>query len=390
MKKNWWLGFGFFSISLTWGLYNAFVPLFLQKLVISVTLIGFLMTLDNYIALFLQPLIGNLSDKTDTRFGKRMPFIIIGMPLAALFVSLLPYHSSLLTLVTFMLLLNISMALFRTPTIALMPDITLEKNRTKANGIINFMGGIGAIIAFSIGSKLYDIDKTVPFLFAGAIFVITLAILLVKINEKHDIISNSKQLKEKIYYKEELNRPTIFLLLAIFFWFISYQGMEALFTLYGVNQLGLSESQASFSLAFFSLSFVLFAIPSGWLGAKFGKKAVIIVGIIGLGAMFLFLNFADSAIFLRGLLFIGGFFWACININSYPFVVATGNEKSIGTRTGLYYLVSSLAAITGPPLFGLIVDLTSYNILFFAAALSMFIALLCIFNVKHTEQYLDS
>jgi len=272
MKKTWWLGFGFFSISLTWSLYNAFVPYFLETFISSVAVIGFLMTLDNYVALFLQPYIGRLSDRTDTRFGKRMPYLIAGMPLSALFVSLLPFHRNLAALVAFMLLLNLSMAVFRSPTIALMPDITPEPKRTRANGIINFMGGVAAIIAFALGSRLFKTNEAAPFLFSGLVLLLSLGILLWKIREKRDSLTAGQAEKEKPAWKMEFNRPTVFLLLAIFFWFVSYQGMEALFTLYGKNHLGLSKDQSSFSLTFFSLSFVLFAIPSGFFASKSERR----------------------------------------------------------------------------------------------------------------------
>jgi MFS family permease len=110
------------------------------------------MIIDNYIALFLQPYIGQKSDRTYTRFGRRMPYLLIGIPMAALFFALIPFHTSLLTLIILMVCMNLSMAIFRSPTIALMPDITPESKRTKANGIINFMGGCGVILAFSAGS----------------------------------------------------------------------------------------------------------------------------------------------------------------------------------------------------------------------------------------------
>ncbi len=382
MYKTWLLGFGFFSIALAWGLYNAFVPLFLHHFIQSATLIGFLMTLDNYIALFLQPYIGNRSDRTNTRFGKRMPYLIIGMPLAAVFISLIPLHTSLFTLIIFMLAMNLSMAIFRSPTVALMPDITPEANRTKANGIINFMGGVGSVIAFLIGSLLFNIHRSVPFITAGIIILISFTIVFSAIKEKRDTITYTKTTKEKIHYREELNVSTIFLLTAIFFWFVAYQGMEAFFTLYGVHELGLSEAQAAFLLTFFAGSFLIFALPSGWLGARFGKKAVIFTGVIGLGLIFLTMHFITSLTAWRVILIIGGMFWAFININSYPFVVSTGSQKAIGTRTGLYYLVSSLAAITSPPLFGQIIDLTDFSILFIVSSISMLLALISLSFVK--------
>lgn len=389
MKKIWLLGFGFFSISIGWALYNGFVPFFLNHYLASTALIGFLMTIDNYFALFLQPYIGQRSDRTNTRFGRRMPYLLIGMPLAALFFALIPFHINLVSLIIFMVCMNLSMAIFRSPTIALMPDITPEPERTKANGVINFMGGCGAILAFSVGSFLYDIEEFLPFLAVSAIFLIALLVVFKIINEKRDTISTAMTLTPKINYTKELNSPTVYLLAAIFFWFFAIQGMEALFTLYGVNELGLSNSSSAFSLTFFSLSFVLTAIPSGILGARFGKKKMILIGIIGLVFIFLLLNLIQSVYFLRALLLVGGIFWACININAYPFIVSTGSEQSFGTRTGLYYLVSSLAAIISPPSLGLLIDLFGFGILFYAAAGSMLLALTCMLKVtisKSNEQ----
>ncbi|MFT4415585.1 SLC45 family MFS transporter [Fredinandcohnia humi] len=385
MKNTWLLGFGFFSISLGWSLYNGFVPFFLDNYLTSTALIGFLMTIDNYIALFLQPYIGRHSDGTQTRFGRRMPYLLIGIPFAALFFALIPLHTNLLTLLIFMLCMNLSMAVFRSPTIALMPDITPESQRTKANGIINFMGGCGAILAFSVGSFLFSFSESLPFFVVSAVFLLALWIVFTNIKEHRDGISLTNTEVPKINYKEELNAPTLYLLAAIFFWFIAIQGMEALFTLYGVNELGLSQSASAFSLTFFSLSFVLSAIPTGLLGAKFGKKKVIVIGVIGLILSFLLLNWVDSVIYLRAILFIGGVFWACVNINAYPFIVSSGSKHSYGTRTGLYYLVSSLAAIISPPTIGLFIDLFGFSVLFLAAAGSLFFALICISRVNDKE-----
>jgi maltose/moltooligosaccharide transporter len=384
MKKTWLLGFGFFSISIGWALYNGFVPFFLDNFLSSTALIGFIMTIDNYFALFLQPYIGNRSDRTNTRFGRRMPYLMVGIPIAALFFALIPFHVSLGTLILFMVCMNLSMAIFRSPTIALMPDITPESERTKANGIINFMGGCGGILAFTAGSFLFNINESFPFLTISVVFLVALWVIYKNINEKRDAVYYTSMNTPKIDYKKELNPLTLFLLAAIFFWFIAIQGMEALFTLYGVKELGLSKSSSAFSLAFFSLSFVLSSIPCGLLGAKYGMKKMIMIGIIGLVVVFVLLNWVQSALFLRLVLLVGGVFWACININAYPFIVSTGSEHSFGTRTGLYYLVSSLSAIISPPTLGLLIDLFGFGILFFAAATSMLLALACMLKVTST------
>ncbi|WP_018749931.1 SLC45 family MFS transporter [Paenibacillus sanguinis] len=395
MKRTWLLGFGFFSISLTWALYNAFVPLFLDDYLKSAAMIGFMMTIDNYFAIVLQPWIGHRSDMTTTRFGRRMPYLLIGMPLGAVFASLIPWHTGLVTLVLFMVLMNLSMSIFRAPTVALMPDITPERQRTKANGVINFMGGIGSVLAFGIGSRLYGLGSHVPFLFAGIVMLISLVVLKLTIREPVTRAAKSggqaaAPLKSPIRIREQLDKTTLLILGAIFFWFVSYQGVEALFTLYGTKRLGMSDGAASFSLTFFSLAFLLFALPSGWLGARFGKKTIISIGVTGLGITFGTLVFIESVLWLRMLLLVGGIFWACININSYPWIVATGREESIGTRTGIYYFVSSLAAITSPPLLGWLIDTFGYSALFASASLGMLFALLCLLAVDSERSAVSS
>ncbi|WP_438349062.1 SLC45 family MFS transporter [Paenibacillus sp. FA6] len=394
MKRTWLLGFGFFSISITWALYNAFVPLFLEHYVQSIAVVGFLMTIDNYFALFLQPWIGNRSDRTRTRYGRRIPFLLIGMPFAAIFTAIIPFHTGLFTLLLFMILMNLSMSLYRSPTVALMPDITPENGRTKANGIINFMGGVGSIIAFGVGSMLYNVHQSAPFIAASIVTLICLLVVSRSIKEERDGVNLQTETsivnkKPRISLKSQLDRTTVFLLTAIFFWFVAYQGVETLFTLYGKNHLGLSEGDAVFSLAFFSVAFVLFAIPSGFMGKRFGKKKMIVIGICGLFVVFALVTFVKDLLMLRVVLLIGGMFWACININSYPFIISTGKEESIGTRTGLYYLVSSLAAISSPPLLGQMIDSFGYSILFYCASASMLVALAFMLMVRQGNEPLD-
>jgi MFS family permease len=232
---------------------------------------------------------------------------------------------------------------------------------------------------------LFNVNESLPFLAVSLIFILALAVIYSSIKESRDVRSTTIVEVPKINYTSELNSPTVLLLAAIFFWFISIQGMEALFTLYGVNKLGLTKSASAFSLAFFSLAFILSAIPSGVLGAKYGKKKMIVVGILGLIFVFICLSQIENVVYLRVILLAAGMFWASININAYPFIVSTGSEHSYGTRTGLYYLVSSLAAIISPPSLGLLIDIFGYSILFYAAAGSMLIALTFMIRVKSSE-----
>jgi maltose/moltooligosaccharide transporter len=176
--KTFLLGFGFFGVSVIWGVYNAFVPIFLAtKFGLAPALIGFFMTLDNIAALLIQPPVGAWSDRLRTPIGRRMPFILVGAPLAAVAFGLIPIAAVLPLFVACTSTLLISMALWRTPVVALMPDITPSRFRSQANGIINFMGGAGAIIAFLVGSRLYRINPNFPF-WMGSILVILAALMV--------------------------------------------------------------------------------------------------------------------------------------------------------------------------------------------------------------------
>src|SRR5574341_1876593 len=177
------LGFGFFGISLIWPIFNNFVPVFLKDdFGLSATLIGFIMTWDNYVNMFVQPVVGERSDRTRTRIGKRKPWMLVGAPLAALFFITVPLMRSPAGVMIAILLTNLSMALFRAPTIALLGDLFPPHQRSTANGIINLMGGLGAIAAFLVGGALYKLGRISPFVFGSLVMLgaVSLVVLLVR------------------------------------------------------------------------------------------------------------------------------------------------------------------------------------------------------------------
>mgnify|MGYP000902758080 CR=1 FL=1 len=380
-EKTLLLGFGFFAINITWSVYNSFMPILLSSYIASTALIGFIMTIDNYLAFFIQPAIGAYSDKINTRFGRRMPFLLIGMPLAAICTILIPYHTGLITLILALLGMNLSMSIFRSPVIALMPDLTHKEHRSKANSLINFMGGVGALTAYFIGSLLWKIDYKYPFYLAGVLILISCIVVFAFINEKRDVIEYETA-EEKINIKMGLqaafkDRNTKYLLLAIAAWFIGFNGIETFFTRYGSVYLGLEVSDASLSFAFLSLSVLVFAVPSGIIGTRIGKKKSIMIGIIGGIIGFSILLFLRNINEIRLVFLMQGVCWALINVNSYPFVAEMAPKGYIGTYTGLYYMFSSVANIISPPLLGGIIDIVGYRymflygLFFFAVALCM-------------------
>jgi MFS family permease len=188
------LGFGFFGVSVIWTVYNAFVPLFLaNRFDLSPLVIGFFLTLDNIAALFIQPPVGAWSDRLRTPIGRRMPFILIGAPLSALAFGLIPLAAVLPLFVAGTSTLLLSMAFWRTPVVALMPDITPSKYRSQANGIINLMGGIGTIIASLVGSTLYEINVAFPFWMGSVLVILAALLVFIFIREPKEYEESEKQ-----------------------------------------------------------------------------------------------------------------------------------------------------------------------------------------------------
>ena len=185
------------------------------------------------------------------------------------------------------------------------------------------MGGVGAILTFLIGSKLYDVNPALPFVLFSILMVLVLILFIFRMREPQKPVPdeniNILSVIRDVFTARD--KSVLNVLFAIFFWFFGYSAIEAFFTLYGKEFLLVPESEAAMSLTFFSLTFVLFSIPSGFIATSIGRRKTIIGGICGLTIIFAVLIFMRQLLIIRILLFIGGIFWAMININSYPMVV---------------------------------------------------------------------
>jgi len=410
------LGFGFFGVSVIWGVYNAFVPIFLaDKFNLAPAFIGFFMTLDNIAALFIQPPVGAWSDRLRTPIGRRLPFILVGAPITALAFGLIPLAAVLPLFVACTSTLLLSAALWRTPVVALMPDITPSPNRSQANGIINFMGGIGTIIALQTGGMLYKISPAFPFWLGSALVVVAALIVFLFIREPKDYAERNEQQPSMIEsLREVLNdedRSGARILFAIFFWFLGYSAVETFFTLYAQKHLGIDAGDGATLLSVFPLFFVLFAIPSGFIAARIGRRVAISIGLIVVAVVLALLYILPATTLLSAvsplplvgiplteggprmltmagvLLIFGGTGWAFVNINSLPMVVELTSAARIGTFTGLYYLFSTLSAIVGPNVNGWAIQLSgnNYNVIMLIAPFFMLAALVLMLGVRRGE-----
>ncbi len=401
------LGFGFFGVSVIWATYNAFVPIFLQeKFGLQPALIGFFMTLDNIAALFIQPPVGAWSDRLRTPIGRRMPFILIGAPIGAIAFGLIPLAGILPLFVACTTTLLLSMAFWRTPVVALMPDITPSPKRSQANGIINLMGGIGSIIAFLGGAALYNLNPAYPFWLGSGLVILAALLVFLVIREPKVPVDNQEERPSLVDSLKNIladpDRSALRVLLAIFFWFVAYNAVEAFFTLYAVNHLHLTESDGTRLLGQLSFLFVLFALPAGILGSRIGRRITISIGIVIMAlcmlAMYIFpvatlttpltrLPALGQVPIVGLVLMVAGLSWALININSLPMVVDMTDASRLGTYTGLYYLFSTLAAIAGPNINGWVIQLSgsNYSTTMVAAPFFMVLALIMMWGVRRGE-----
>ncbi len=420
------IGLGFFTTALSWSLYNTFLGPYIQDFIgvfaflIPVPLIiGLVMVLDNITAFILQPIIGGRSDKTRTRWGRRMPYLLVGIPLASVFfifipiAGAIPYTWGFWVLIAIIAIFNVSMAIYRAPTVALMPDFTPSEHRTKANGVINLMGGIGSIIAFAVGTTLYrlpgyigwiPIGPLISFSFASLIMVLSLLIIMWRLKEPPvpEDVEERKDLGIAPAVKEVFrskDRTGIYILFAIFSWFLAYQALEAFFTLYGENVLLIDRASAGFMLTAFALTFVLFAIPAGFIANVISRKKAIMIGIVGFAICIGIIPFVPILaptmiyIFTMALLLIAGIFWAMINVQSIVLVWEIGKRR-MGSFTGIYYLFASLAAMVGPVLCGAIIwyggvligqPLGNYVLMWPFSVVVLIIAFLLMLGVKSGE-----
>ena len=401
------LGFGFFGVSVIWATYNAFVPIFLQeKFGLQPALIGFFMTLDNIAALFIQPYAGAWSDRLRTPIGRRMPFILIGAPIGAIAFGFIPLAAILPLFVACTTTLLLSMALWRTPVVALMPDITPSPKRSQANGIINLMGGVGSIIAFLGGASLYELNPAFPFWLGSGLVILAAILVFLFIREPKMPDISSEESPSIIASLRTIiadpDRSALRVLLAILFWFVAYNAVEAFFTLYAVNHLNMTEADGTRLLGQLSLLFVIFALPAGFLGSRIGRRVTISIGIVimtvcMLGMYILPVTTLTTVLtklpvlgqvpIVGVILMVAGISWACININSLPMVVDMTTAARLGTYTGLYYLFSTFAAIAGPNINGWVIQLSgnNYSTTMLAAPIFMVLALLMMIGVRRGE-----
>ncbi|MCR4797847.1 MAG: MFS transporter [Lachnospiraceae bacterium] len=417
------IGFAFLSICAFWQLYNNIMPLILTDTFgMGETISGAVMAADNVLGLFLLPIFGTISDKCKSPMGRRKPFILFGTIAAVILMIFIPlldnsyYVSpSAAKMVLFIAVLGallVAMGTYRSPAVALMPDLTPKRFRSQGNAIINLMGAVGGILYLGLAAVLYPKSKTegldhvnyfLIFAIVAGIMILALVIVMTTVNEAKLMVEmkayEDAHPEENLAVDDgsgnevlppEVKRSLVFLLFSVALWFVSYNAVETWFTKFASEIWGKGLGGASTCLLIANAGAILSYIPVGWVSGKIGRKKSILGGIIIMTSCYLFGlfftsthdEFSNILYFVFALI---GLAWAAINVNSLPMVLEMCKGSDVGKFTGYYYTFSMTAQIITPIFCGFLLEHIGYHIYFVYAATFMILAFITMNFVKHGD-----
>lgn len=405
-RRTFFIGLAFLSICAFWQMYDNIIPLILQNTFhLNETFTGAIMAADNILAVFLLPFFGTLSDKANTRMGKRTPFIIVGTVVAVVFLMILPFADKNQNFVMFVVglaVLLVAMGFYRSPAVALMPDLTPKPLRSKANAVINLMGAIGGVYTLLLIRFLVKEGKRpdytavfvgVALLMAAAVVLLVLTVREKKIAaeiEKMEIGEEELAGETVTQNTKELPKPVkkslYMILLSIFFWFAAYNAVTTAFSRYAVKVWKLEGGGFADCLMVATVAAIFSYIPIGMISEKFGRKKCIQGGLVLLLISYLsaaFFPVYHPAINIGFILI--GIGWASISVNSLPMVVEICSLGDVGKYTGVYYTFSMAAQIFTPIFSGFLMQNISYRVLFPYACVFTILAMFTTSMVKHGD-----
>lgn len=416
-KRTVLVGLAFLSICAFWQMYDNIIPLILTNTFhLDETISGAIMAADNVLALFLLPFFGALSDRTSTKIGRRMPFILGGTAAAVILMNLLPLFDNgyangastgkLAMFVVTLGLLLVAMGTYRSPAVALMPDVTPKPLRSKANAVINLMGSAGGIIVLALGMVFATasvsnsmMSYTGYFGVIAALMLAALVVFMLTVREPEWAREMQAQsVAAGIEDAEEADHPNegrklsadevkslLLILLSIVLWFFGYNAVTSKYSVYASNIL---HKDYNLTLIIAQAAAIAAYLPVGFIAGKIGRKKTILAGVVMLTVAFGVAGFltADSPSALMNAMFaLAGIAWATINVNSFPMVVELASGGDVGKYTGFYYTASMAAQVATPMVSGLLMDKFGMHVLFPYAAVFTALAFVTMLFVKHGD-----
>ena len=407
-KRTVLIGLSFMAILAFWQFYDQVVPYLLENVFgLKTFAANAIMSIDNILAIFMLPLFGAISDRTSTRLGKRTPYILFGTIASVILLVTLGFFNEQRSLWGFMFTLMavlVVMAIYRTPAVAYMPDVTPKPLRSKANAIINLVGYIGGIFATVVmmfmlksektadGSSVYSDDQSflpVFLVIAGFMLVAVLVqTLTLRENKLPHVEDDPEQVTVGGKMPKDVKVSLVLILLSVFLWFMAYNAVTTAFSRYCVEIWGADLGTSSSYLLVATVAAIAAFVPLGFLSSKIGRKKAVLLGITLMTACYLIAIFIKAqtpvmyAIF--GLVGVG---WASINVNSFPMVVEMSSGSDVGKYTGFYYTFSMAAQITTPLLSGFLIDNLGwgYSVLFPYAVLFSALSFVTMLLVRHGD-----
>ena len=416
-KRTVLVGLAFLSICAFWQMYDNIIPLILTNTFhLDETISGAIMAADNVLALFLLPFFGALSDRTSTKIGRRMPFILGGTAAAVILMNLLPLFDNgyangastgkLAMFVVTLGLLLVAMGTYRSPAVALMPDVTPKPLRSKANAVINLMGSAGGIIVLALGMVFATASVSNSMMsytgYFGVIAALMLAALVVfmltvrepewaKEMQAQSVAAGVEDAEEAAHPNEGRKlsadevKSLLLILLSIVLWFFGYNAVTSKYSVYASNIL---HKDYNLTLIIAQAAAIAAYLPVGFIAGKIGRKKTILAGVVMLTVAFGVAGFltADSPSALMNAMFaLAGIAWATINVNSFPMVVELASGGDVGKYTGFYYTASMAAQVATPMVSGLLMDKFGMHVLFPYAAVFTALAFVTMLFVKHGD-----
>jgi maltose/moltooligosaccharide transporter len=380
-----------------WQLYNTYVPVYLQAgnpafteagattvgFGLGPALTGFILVFDNIAGLFISPIVGAWSDSLRSKWGRRMPFILFGVPLAIaafIFVPLIPMGIApelngqtgqltglLVPFIVSLFLVLLAFAVVRPVADVLLFDVTPSPQRATANGIAGAIAGLLVVITALAGAALYDVYGPLPFWIAAGLALLIFILTWAFVKEPEELASAKELAGEPFNLKgiiaflrglpKEHSSSLKYLLLSNLLAYVALAQMQAFLSSYGVFSLGMEESSAAMLVAIPAIAFMIIAVPAGLIANKIGRKNTQIVGLVGyaIGALVIYL-FPDATMLNVGLL-ICGLTWPLANVVQVAMIVDSAPvETLMGTYTGLRQIAVTLGFIIGPILGGTLVE----------------------------------
>lgn len=411
-KRTILIGFAFMAILAFWQFYDQVIPYLLEyKFGLTPDKTGFIMAADNVLSVFMLPLFGAISDRTNTRLGKRTPYILFGTIGSVILLIIMGFATEMNNAQLFFILLFLVlfvMSIYRTPAVAYMPDVTPKPLRSKANAIINLVGYIGGIFTTivmmfmlkseknELGESVYSADQSfLPVFIVVAVFMLISVLIQVFSLNENKLLKETNivdEPEESVKSEGKLSKPVfkslIFILLSVALWYMAYNAVTSSFSRYCIEVWNADLSVSSGYLLTATVSAIIAFVPLGFVSSKLGRKKTILLGVALMTvcyAIAILINQQTPVMYLIfGLVGIG---WAAINVNSFPMVVEMSNGADVGKYTGFYYTFSMAAQIITPIFSGLLIGKTSlgYNILFPYAVIFSALSFCTMLFVKHGD-----